>query len=149
MTAEELEDWCIERLKDRLPYGVACEGFPDDIEAYTVIAPNGAVLINAFGADYEEPTSANAQKRDREILFYIGAPSLRSTEAHKGSYALLEHVRDLIAGRKVDRNRFYVGGEGYVARKEGVHWYRLLMKLRDTYTPPTDEQLAERESEEL
>lgn len=126
MTATEIEDLIVARLRDRLLENITVEAAPEDPSLYAIKGAKGCVLVRYASSTYTPPERyALIQQRTARVSVICGARSLRIKEGHQGVLDLMEAAIQALTMFKASASagRFYVQDDEFIREEKNIWWY--------------------------
>ncbi len=121
---EDVKDHLGKRVTD-----VAIEMFPDDPEKYRLNHPSGAVLISYQGSQYADAQDITFMNQPRTIELALTLIT-RSQWSDKGAIALLDQVRNALAGFTAKNcKKTVLKSEGFISSEAGLWTYQMIVML--------------------
>ena len=121
---EDVKNHLCKRVTD-----VAIEMFPDDPEKYRLNHPSGAVLISYQGSQYADAQDITFMNQPRTIELALTLIT-RSQWSDKGAIALLDQVRNALAGFTAKNcKKTVLKSEGFISSEAGLWTYQMIVML--------------------
>ena len=127
MTASQIEDAIVARLRDQLLEHITVEAAPEDPGQYAVRGAKGCVLVRYTGSTYSPPEQlAVVQQRASQVTVLRGARSLRVKEGHQGVLEIMEAAIQALTLFNIEPGgwrKIYVQSDELIREEKGVWWY--------------------------
>ena len=128
MNIEEIENQIVERLKSKIT-DLYIASFPDKPQEYTFTHPKGAILVHYQGGSYGNSQSVDVIFQQKKMEFALTLIT-RYLKTNDGSYSLLEKVKQVLTGFKIDGcTKMFPTKEGFLTENNGIWQYTINFEL--------------------